>query len=73
MTGAQPTILPSEKLRRIVAATGVSEEHIHVLNAHKSDHEKNVAVMKAELAYEGPSVIISARTCLEAAKKARKA
>jgi indolepyruvate ferredoxin oxidoreductase, alpha subunit len=73
MTGAQPTILPSERLRRIVAATGVPEEHIHVLNAHKNDHEKNVAIMKAELAYEGPSVIISARTCLEAAKKARKA
>lgn len=73
MTGAQPTILPSERLRGIVEACGVGADHIHVVDALKRDHEKNVALLKAELAYQGPSVIISVRGCLEAIKKARKA
>ena len=73
MTGAQPTILPSERLKAIALAVGVHPDHVQVLSAHKNDHEKNVEVMKRELAYEGPSVVISARGCLEALKKARKA
>lgn len=73
MTGAQPTILPSERLKAIAVAAGVDPAHVRVLNAHKNDHAANVAAMKEELAYEGPSVVISARGCLEAIKKARKA
>jgi indolepyruvate ferredoxin oxidoreductase alpha subunit len=73
MTGAQPTILPSAKLRDIVIACGVEAGHVHVVEAHKREHAKNVEIMKKELAYAGPSVVISARGCLEALKKARKA
>jgi indolepyruvate ferredoxin oxidoreductase alpha subunit len=73
MTGAQPTILPSDKLKAIILACGIEAEHVHVVDALKRDHEKNVAILKAELAYKGPSVIISVRGCLEALKKARKA
>jgi len=43
------------------------------LRAHKMDNEKNIAVIKEELAYRGPSVIVMVRECLEALKKARKA
>ncbi len=73
MTGAQPTILPSERLRRIAVAIGVEENHVICLTAHKNNHEENVAATKRELAYNGVSVIISSRECLEALKKARKA
>ncbi len=73
MTGAQPTILPSERLSRIALACGVAEEHVVLLSAHKKDHEANVQAMRRELDYQGPSVVISARPCIEAMKKARKA
>jgi indolepyruvate ferredoxin oxidoreductase alpha subunit len=73
MTGAQPTILPSERLKAISVACGVDEGHVVVLSAHKNDHAANVAALRRELEYKGPSVVISARGCLEALKKARKA
>jgi indolepyruvate ferredoxin oxidoreductase alpha subunit len=73
MTGAQPTILPSERLKGIAIAAGVDPAHVQVLEAHKNSHAKNVEAMKRELAFAGPSVVISARGCLEALKKARKA
>jgi len=73
MTGAQPTILPSGKLESTLKGIGIHPDHIKTIRAHKNEHEKNVAVIKAELAYEGPSVVILVRECIEAIKKARKA
>jgi indolepyruvate ferredoxin oxidoreductase alpha subunit len=73
MTGAQPTILPSSRLEPVLKGVGIAPEHIRVLKAHRNEHEKNVAAIKAELAYEGPSVIVLVRECIEALKKARKA
>jgi len=73
MTGGQPTIGSSEHMRAIALAAGVAPEHVHVVRAHRADHEANVELMKRELAYEGVSVIIAFRECLEALKKARKA
>lgn len=73
MTGAQPTILPSSRLEPVLKGVGVHPDHIKVIRAHKNEHEKNVAIIKAELAHEGPSVVVMVRECLEALKKARKA
>ena len=73
MTGAQPTIMPSSQLEPVLKGCGVDPAHIRVLRAHKMDNEKNTAVIKEELAYKGPSVIVMVRECLEALKKARKA
>lgn len=73
MTGAQPTILPSSRLEPVLKGVGVAPEHIKVLRAHRNEHEKNVAAIKEELAYDGPSVIVLVRECIEALKKARKA
>jgi indolepyruvate ferredoxin oxidoreductase alpha subunit len=73
MTGAQPTIMPSEKLKAIALAVGVHPDHVHVVRAHRADHAANVEMMKRELAYEGVSVVIAFRECLEYLKKARKA
>ncbi|MBL8967755.1 MAG: indolepyruvate ferredoxin oxidoreductase [Spirochaetaceae bacterium] len=73
MTGAQPTIIPGKRLKDIAVACGVDPAHIHVVDAHKKDHAANVEIMKRELAYEGVSVVIAVRACIEALKKARKA
>jgi indolepyruvate ferredoxin oxidoreductase alpha subunit len=72
MTGAQPTILAGGRLRPLLEGIGVEPDHVRVLRAHRADHAANVEAIKAELAYEGLSVIVMVRECIEAVKKARK-
>ncbi|HWP68468.1 MAG TPA: thiamine pyrophosphate-dependent enzyme, partial [Rectinemataceae bacterium] len=72
MTGAQPTIAPGARLPVLLEGLGVERDHIRELEAHRKDHAANVAVMREELGYDGVSVIIMKRECLEYLKKARK-
>ena len=72
MTGAQSTILPSQKLKNLILGLGVGKEHVHVLKAEKSDEEKNVRVLKSEITYKGLSVIILHRECIVATKRKRR-
>lgn len=71
MTGAQPTIGTTSHLPMLLEGLGVEKDHIHVLEAHKRALEQNVAVIRQELAYEGVSVIVMVRECLEWLKKVR--
>ena len=73
MTGAQPTIAPGSRMADLVAGLGVEREHIRVLEAHRRCHEANVAAIREELGYDGVSVIILKRECLEHLKKMRQA
>lgn len=72
MTGGQPTILPSSKLEKVVLGLGVKPDHIKVLNAHRKDASKNETLFKQELEYQGVSVIIAVRECIEWIRKSRK-
>jgi len=72
MTGCQQTILPSERLREICIGVGVESEHVVVIEATKIKAAENVAVIRRELEYRGPSVIISRRECLEAFRLRKK-
>jgi len=69
MTGGQPTILPSSRLEPIVRGIGVDPAHIRVVEAHRRSHDANVAILKEEISFEGPSVIIAVRECIETARK----
>jgi indolepyruvate ferredoxin oxidoreductase alpha subunit len=71
MTGGQETV-GGERLEQIAVGMGVPAEHVHVITPLPRQHEKNVAVLKEELAYEGVSVIIARRECIETAKRKRK-
>ena len=71
MTGGQETMLPSARLPQVVEGLGVDPSHIHVVDALKKEHEANVDILKNELAYQGPSVIITVRECLETLRKKR--
>ncbi len=71
MTGCQETILPSASLEAIAAGIGVEKEHIRVIDASKIKHAENVAILKEEISYRGPSVIIARRVCIEAFRKQR--
>jgi indolepyruvate ferredoxin oxidoreductase alpha subunit len=72
MTGCQPTMVPSDKLRALVLGCGADPAHVLELEARKPLVEENTARLKAELEYRGLSVVIFRRECLEAARKRMK-
>ncbi len=63
MTGAQPS-LAFGHLYEIAKGLGVEEEHIKVVIPLKKYFDQNVEILKKELAYQGPSVIIYQRPCV---------
>ncbi len=69
MTGGQETILASARLPGVIEGLGIEKTHIHVVDALKKVHNENVAILKKELAYDGPSVIITVRECVETLRK----
>ncbi len=72
MTGAQPTIGAASTLPALLEGLGVEKEHIRVLEAHRRALDADVAAIREELAYDGVSVIIMVRECIEWLKKVRK-
>jgi len=72
MTGCQPTILPSEKLKGLLIGCGVKPERILELDAKPNHVDENARKLKAEIEQQGPSVVIFKRECLEAFRKNKK-
>ncbi|MDR0290728.1 MAG: indolepyruvate ferredoxin oxidoreductase [Treponema sp.] len=71
MTGCQPTMVPSDKLRNLILGCGVNADHLLELDAKKQLIDENTARLKTEIEYRGLSVIIFKRECLEAFRKKR--
>jgi indolepyruvate ferredoxin oxidoreductase alpha subunit len=72
MTGGQKSSATG-RLAAICIGLGVEPEHIIQINPLKKNHEENVAIMKRELEYNGVSVIIAERECIQTlARKNRK-
>jgi len=68
MTGGQD-YTAAGKLEDICKGLGVAEDHIRVFVPFKKNHEEMVQVFREELAYEGVSVIIPRRECLQILKR----
>jgi indolepyruvate ferredoxin oxidoreductase alpha subunit len=51
---------------------GVEKEHIRIIKPLPNQHEINVQIMKEELAYEGISVIVPTRECIQTIGKRKK-
>ena len=64
MTGGQDSA-GFGRLEEIVKGIGVEEEHIRIIKPLRRLHEENVKVFKEELAYQGVSVIIPRRECVQ--------
>ncbi|MDA3894102.1 MAG: thiamine pyrophosphate-dependent enzyme [Salinivirgaceae bacterium] len=64
MTGGQESSAKG-KIEDICLALGVEIEHLHVINPVKKNHEELVSMIKKELAYNGVSVIIPRRICVQ--------
>ncbi|MCD4750273.1 MAG: hypothetical protein K8R59_12955 [Thermoanaerobaculales bacterium] len=69
MTGTQRSMSTGATLDKIVHGTGIDPEHIRIIEPLPKNHEVNVKIMREELAYEGTSVIIARRACIEAIKR----
>ena len=69
MTGTQRSMSTGSALDQIILGTGIDEDHFRVIEPIPRNHDQNVAVMKEELAFEGPSVIVARRACIEAQKR----
>ena len=72
MTGCQPTILPSDKLKGLLIGCGVKPERILELEAKPNLVDANAEKLKAEIEHKGLSVVIFRRECLEAFRKNKK-
>ncbi len=68
MTGTQRSMSTGSTLDQIILGTGISEDHFRVIEPTPRNHEQNVQVLREELAFEGPSVIVARRACIEALK-----
>ena len=68
MTGGQDSAAFG-KIESICMGLGVEKEHIRVIKPLKNHHEENVQVIKEEIAYQGVSVIIPRRECIQTAAR----
>ena len=68
MTGGQPSAALG-KIESICKGLGVQEDHIRVLKPLPKRHEENMQVFKEEIEYEGVSVIIPRRECIQTLNK----
>ena len=67
MTGGQRS--PAcNRLEEIVLGIGVEKDHLHIFDPLPGKHKSNVEVLRRELEYKGPSVIISRRACIRVLK-----
>lgn len=71
MTGGQNSAAQGH-YEQIAVGIGVAPEHVRVITPLPKQHAQNVATIQEELAYEGVSVIISRRECIETAKRKRR-
>ncbi len=71
MTGGQQSSATG-RLKEICIGIGVEPEHVRVLTPVPKYHNEMVDVMKEELSYNGVSVIIAERECIQTASKKKK-
>lgn len=72
MTGGQPTYASGEGLLRMIEGVGVKKEHIRVIEPLPKNFEKNVQILKEEVDYQGLSVIVAVRECIQEARKRKR-
>ena len=68
MTGGQKSHA-TNRLVAICKGIGVDPDHIRVMNPLRKHHQENREMMAGELAFEGVSVIIAQRECVQTAAR----
>ncbi|MFH0759647.1 MAG: thiamine pyrophosphate-dependent enzyme [Bacteroidota bacterium] len=68
MTGGQKSHA-TNRLVEICTGIGVEPAHIRIMNPLRKHHDENREIISEELAFEGVSVIIAQRECIQTAKR----
>ncbi|MCD6495627.1 indolepyruvate ferredoxin oxidoreductase [Candidatus Bipolaricaulota bacterium] len=68
MTGGQESNA-TNRLAAICSGLGVSKEHIKTIIPLPKHHDENVRIIGEEIAYEGTSVIIAVRECVQTLRR----
>lgn len=68
MTGGQDSAA-NGKIEAICLGLGVDKDHLKVINPIPKNHDENTAILKAEINYQGVSVIIPRRECIQTATR----
>lgn len=71
MTGGQHSAA-NGRIEDICKGVGVEDEHLHIINPMKKYHEENIKIIQQELDYNGVSVIIPRRECIQTIGKRKK-
>lgn len=71
MTGGQDS-LGTGKLDQICIGLGADPEHVHMFEPTRSNRREVVEIIRNELSYNGLSVIIPKRECVQTVKKRKK-
>ncbi len=69
MTGTQRSMSTGETLDQLIIGAGVQPEHMRIIEPTPKNHDANVQVIREELAFDGTSVVIARRSCIEALKR----
>ena len=72
MTGGQISA-GTGKLDKICKGLGLDDEHIRIIKPLMKKHDENVEIFKQEIAYNGVSVIIALRECIQTIDKRMRA
>lgn len=65
MTGGQDTVAPGSTIREVAVGAGVDPEHVVLIDPIPKKHAENVETYRRELAYNGVSVVIPVRECVQ--------
>ena len=68
MTGGQSTHA-FQRLESICLGLGIEKEHFHIVNPLPKNHQEIVDIIKKEIEYNGPSVIVPTRECVQTMRK----
>ncbi len=71
MTGGQQSS-GEGKYQDICIGLGIAKEHIRILNPLSKFHAENVAILREEFEYEGVSVILAQRECIQTLSRKKK-
>jgi indolepyruvate ferredoxin oxidoreductase alpha subunit len=71
MTGGQQS-QATGRLEMICEGIGVEKAHLKIITPLRKNHEENVRIIEEEFNFNGVSVIIASRECIQTATKKKK-
>ncbi len=71
MTGGQSSSALG-RIESICSGIGVEKDHLRIITPLRKNHEENTNIIREELKFQGVSVVISRRECIQTASKRRR-